>query len=229
MIGLITQWSYSRWDVYEKCPRQAMYKFVEKRKDPNVGPAMVRGREIDEKATKYLRGEIKTLPTELKLLRDEFKTLRKKKATAQLEWAFTRSWDPCGWFAHDCWARVKTDYWIAGKEVAAKPFNTWENSQVIDLKTGRLKEYEEQMELYGLAGLLMAPAPVDVGLYFSDHGKVVVPQHGTYHQSEVRALKKTWEKRTKKMLSDTVFKPTPGAECRFCPFSKSKGGPCEHG
>jgi CRISPR/Cas system-associated exonuclease Cas4 (RecB family) len=221
-VGQITQWSYSRWNTYEECPKQAYYKFVEKRKEGVESPAMVRGREIDGKATAYIRGEAKVLAPELKLLRDEFKALRKSKATAQLEWAFTRSWDPTGWFDRDCWSRVKTDYWVAGSIESAS------NSKVIDLKTGKIRDYDEQMELYALAGLIMSSAPVDVEIYFSDHGHVMKPKHGTYHQDEKKALQKTWEKRVKRMLTDTRFDATPSREtCRFCPFRQSAGGPCE--
>ena len=42
---MINQWSYSRLSCFEKCPKQAEFKFVKKLKEPG-SPAMDRGKHI---------------------------------------------------------------------------------------------------------------------------------------------------------------------------------------
>jgi hypothetical protein len=44
----------------------------------------------------------------------------------------------------------------------------------------------------------------------------------------VTALKKKWEGRIKALFADDTFAPRPSDfACRFCDYSKEKGGPCE--
>ena len=66
---------------------------------------------------------------------------------------------------------------------------------------------------------------VDTNLWYLDAGE---ERGRTFMRSEVPGLKKHWEKRSKAMLADTSFKATPGDACRWCAYSKTKGGPCEY-
>ena len=104
--------------------------------------------------------------------------------------------------------------------------------EVSDFKTGKLKdgysEYSVQLELYGLAGLLSYPTAkrATSKLIFIDHG-VVVPSQDEFVQKDVKKLKKKWEIMVRPMLNDTQFKEKPGQACRWCHFSKAKGGQCK--
>ena len=55
---MINQWSYSRLSCYEKCPKQAEFKFIKKIKEPG-SPAMDRGKDM-HKPVSYTH---LTLPT----------------------------------------------------------------------------------------------------------------------------------------------------------------------
>lgn len=221
---MITSWSYSRWKCYEDCPRKAKYLFVDKMKEPSA-PALERGTAIHAKIEKYLLtgGRV---PQEAKQLEAEYKVLRKQKPLVELEIAYNREWSPVDWFSRDAWCRIKVD--------ALVPPITDDNDpivRVIDNKTGKIKEhgeYDEQLELYGLAGLLnYATANRSTGeLWFVDHGKIVLAQE-EFKRADLKKLQKKWEIRTKRMLSDKLFKPKPGNACRWCHFRKGNSGPCE--
>lgn len=219
----ITAWSYSRYNDYQLCPFKAKCKYVLKIKEPG-SQAMDRGSEIHKKAEDYLKGVAKKLPTELKSLEVEYKALKKTKPEVEMEVAFTNAWQKTDWFNwQNAWCRVKID--------ALTP-PIVENPVVFvkDHKTGKLKEhgeYEEQLELYGLTGLLLYPIAEKAkpSLLFVDHG-VEVPGE-EYPRKDVEKLKKKWEIRVTPMLKDTRFKPTPGNYCKWCHFRKSNGGPCE--
>ena len=45
--SMIPQWSYSRLGCYERCPKQAEFKFIKKIKEPQH-PAMERGKNIHQ-------------------------------------------------------------------------------------------------------------------------------------------------------------------------------------
>jgi hypothetical protein len=115
---------------------------------------------------------------------------------------------------------------------------------VVDFKTGKFRPeddstYQEQLSLYCLAfgTLLTRKAHEWLGelasgdwairseLWFLDHGKTVQGEKLT--AAGFPALKEMWTKRVARLLADTEHVPTPGPACRFCPWSKKKGGPCK--
>jgi hypothetical protein len=89
-------------------------------------------------------------------------------------------------------------------------------------------KYEPQLELYAIAGMEHYPtAPrARTQLWFTDQGIVHEENEAGYTRAKLPALKKAWEKRIIPMMSDTKFSPRPGNYCRWCHFSKAKGGPC---
>ena len=233
MIGKITSWSYSRYACYEECPLKAKLKFVDKIKEPSA-PAMARGNNIHKLAEGYTKGLdyvtieedgvskqvfTKKLPPELKLFADQFKELKKSKPVVEETWAFRKDWSQTTWDDwNGCWVRIKTD-------AACLDGDTL---YVIDHKTGKHREgYHTQMSLYALGAMLMYPTvkTVNTQLWFLDHG---TDETAEFTSDEFSALKKDWEKRVTPMLNDTRFAPKPGNGCRFCHFSKAKGGPCKY-
>jgi CRISPR/Cas system-associated exonuclease Cas4 (RecB family) len=220
----ITAWSFSRWNEYESCPQRTHFKVNMKMKEP-TGPALVRGTELHKQCEDYLKkgGRI---PKELKLIGDVLKDYKKRGAIAEAEFTFTKDWKPTSWFGSDAWCRVKADVTIPPIADSDEPI-----VEVHDFKSGKLKdqysEYGLQLDLYALAGLMTYPTAkrAKTSMVFIDHGKVV-PVETEYTQKDVKTLTKAWELRVKRMLNDTQFKPTPGDGCRWCTFSKARGGMC---
>ena len=214
----ITSWSYSRYSCWEQCPAKAKYKFIDKLPEPPA-PAMERGIKIHQLAEDYILGKIKKMPEELLNFEEEFKELKKCKPMVEETWAFTKDWDETRW---DDWAgcavRIKTD--------AALLDGT--DLYVIDHKTGKMRDgYEKQLDLYALGGMLKFPhiKKVYTQLWFLDSGDQIMAE---YEASEMQELKERWDKDTMPMLNDTIFAPKPNYTCRWCTFSKSKGGPCKY-
>lgn len=227
----VTSWSFSRYTDYKSCPAKFKYKHIDKLKEP-PNAAMERGTAVHKLAENYLKGVIRAVPTALKLMADQFKALKAQKLkSVEEDWAFTASWGETRWDDWTgCWLRVKVDAsYIVPEHSALVP---------IDFKTGRPREdknaeYEEQLELYSLGGLLKQPEiqVVSPRLWYVDHG-VVHPDPEVreieYTRDDVPALKKKWLARVKPMFNDRTFKPTPGDACRWCHFRKSNGGPCKY-
>jgi len=226
-----TSWSFSRYMDYKGCPAKAKYKHLDKLAEP-PNDAMARGSMIHEKAEDYTLGRITRLPAELKLFKDEFKMLKGQKIKVVEEnWAWTQNfaaetaWD--NWTG--AWVRIKLD---------AAYVDIDRNMLVpIDHKTGKCRpqkqaEYEEQLQLYGLAGLLRFPDVDAVAprLWYLDEG-VTWPDEAAdevvYQRKEVEKLKKIWIKNVTPMFNDTSFKPKPGDACRFCHYKAANGGPCK--
>lgn len=216
----ITAWSYSRWNCYEDCPRKAKYKFVDKRPEPG-STAMDRGSEIHKIAENFVLApgaRAPKVPSELAYYGAEFKLARKGKPVAEQEWAFTADWGSTGWFSKDAWCRVKTDlcFWRKDKLV------------IVDHKTGKRRdEHVTQLSLYALGGFIKFPVidSISAEVWYLDQGKPIT--NAEFERGQLDDLKADWEKKTKAMLSDTIFAPRPSRACSWCHFRKENGGPCE--
>lgn len=213
----ITSWSYSRYSTYTKCPFKAKCKFIDKLPDPG-GAAMERGNTIHKLAEDYTLGKVKKLPPELKLFKDQFEELKRSKPQVEQTWAFTKDWLKTvynDW--QNCALRIKTDAACVDGDTL----------YIIDHKTGKVyDDNKEQLELYAAGGGLWFPKvkKIITQLWYLDSGDL---KEQSFKASDTPALRKEWDKRVEPMLNDTRFAPKPSHECRWCPFSKSKGGPCK--
>lgn len=222
----ITSWSFSRYNVYMACPKQAYFKFIRKIKEPGSA-AMDRGTAYHKLCEEYLKGRRRIVPKELKAIAPDLKELKAKKALAEADFTFKQDWSATRWDDWTgAWCRIKADVIVPPVVDDEVP-----TVEVSDFKTGKFKEgyseYSVQLELYGLAGLLAYPTAQKATskLIFIDHG-ITVPSEDEFTQKDVAKLKKKWEIMVRPMLNDTQFKPKPGSACRFCNFSKAKGGEC---
>lgn len=216
-IKKITSWSYSRYSQYSKCPASAKYKFIDKIPEPPA-PAMERGNAIHKLAENFTKGKEKKLPKELALFKDQFKELKSSKPMIEETWAFKADWSETTWNDwNNCWLRVKAD-------AACLDEN---DLYVIDHKTGKKRDgYQEQLHLTATVGMLKFPhvETVHTQIWYLDTGEQVSE---VYYSDNVKNMVKLWEKKVAPMMNDTTFKPVPGNHCRWCAFSKSKGGPCK--
>lgn len=227
-IKKITSWSFSRYNVYSQCPKKAYFKFILKLQEPQ-GAAMKRGEDIHKLAEDYAKGLLSKLPKDLSLFKEEFKALKAQKVKfIEESWTFKSDWSQTKWNDWTgAWLRVKLD---------AAYINPEHNALVvIDHKTGKYSdyktaEYEEQLQLYGLAGLKQHPtvAVVSPRLWYLDHG-IIHPSDTEieYFRKDEKYLDKLWRDKTKPMLNDTTYKPRPGNACTFCHYKKDNGGPCK--
>lgn len=222
----ITAWSPSRLYDYEACPRKAKYKIIDRLPDPG-NAAMQRGTELHSQAEGYINGSISKLHPELKGVAKVLKAYRQEfKADAvrlELKLAFDAKWAPVDYFDKSVWLRMKVDliHFLEGGKL-----------HVIDWKTGRFKPddvgYSDQLNLYAVSALSADHGTeATAALVFTDHGEVVEKPEGTVHMDALKQQQKKWTNRVQFMLNDTIYEPRPGRQCSWCPFSKSKGGPCD--
>ena len=211
---MIQNWSYSRYNTYNNCPRKAKYLYIDKLPEP-PSEAINRGVATHKLAEDYLNGTGK-LPEELAKFRRDFLWLRKEGARAEMELSLDREWMPTDWKAG--WWRGKIDAILK-----ADPF------VVVDFKTGKVREsHHEQLSLYALACFSTFTEPsiqlLTVELWYLDSGERI---SGLYWPDDAPKIKETWQRKTEPMLADNTFACRPGPLCNWCHFRKANGGPCE--
>ena len=221
-------WSFSRLSDYDQkrggCPRYAAWKHLA-RLPTEGGPAMARGEQIHKAAEKIVLGKLRKVPAELVSVRPVLAQLQKLKRRVHTEalWGFDRDWRPCAWDDWSrCWLRVKMDvhYLVLRAPVL----------EMIDWKSGRPKpdEHKEQLKLYGVTGLRRFESIERAHgvLHYTDHKGVA--EELTVPRRDEKKLMKYWEAQVKPLFNDRRYAPAPGPRCRYCDYSKAKGGACEY-
>jgi RecB family exonuclease len=186
---------------------------------------MERGAAIHKEAEVYIIGTDPVVPASLNLMAEEFIELKELGAEAELEVTFTKDWAVTGWFDKDAWCRIKIDAMaLAGDTI-----------RIIDFKTGKYKPddndaYEQQLELYALAALILYPdiKYVEAALWFVDSGDNVGTKQDSYTHAMVPSLKKKWKEKVTPMFVDTLFSERPNKFCPWCHFRKANSGPCSY-
>lgn len=236
-IKPLTSWSFSRYSDWRTCPLKAKLKHIDKINEP-PNPAMQRGTDIHQMAERYIKGMLPRLPAELSKFKTDFADLRKRykakkePVIVEEQWAFTSTWEITRWDDWtNCWLRIKLD--VAHYDGNKLYKTDWKTGKYSDYK---LAEYNEQLELYALAALLMSEREdvvvvprigwLDEGFYTRITDKT--GDNVEFTKADEGRLKKEWLKRVNPMMKDTRFAPKPNATCKWCFYGqagKAKGGP----
>ena len=229
-FATLTSWSYSVYHQYLACPFSVCLDKIQRiRIQEPENPHFVKGDRVHKSAETFISGAGRApkLEPELEKLRPLLTDLRKAKARVELEWAFTKKWEPTGWFDKDAWLRMKVD---ACKDTINPP-----TVDILDWKTGRqYDDHKQQRSLYGTGGLQLVQIGTLAGgskytKLTARHVYVDQPYFNateTYTMQNLASLKREWLARIKGMMSDTVFSVKEGHHCKYCRFARSKGGPC---
>lgn len=230
VITIITSWSHSRLSDYDKCPKLAFFKHVEKRKEP-ANTAMLNGTFVHALAQAYVSKETpegremmsfqpaqqkaiiaatKKLPTQLVKFKDKLAKLRAIAPQVEQMWVFTNKWVRTTWNDWDgAWLRIKMDvHYVQVEDKIGKVL------YIIDYKTGKDKslsdENDEQLRLYALGGMLMYPEVkmIVTSLWYIDYGTERTRKFVVKKDSLAKE-KKWWLERTNPMLTDKTFNPLP--------------------
>lgn len=217
---ILTAWSFSLYRRYCDCPLQVALDKALKQKMQNMG--MSEGIDMHSTAEAYVAktgkyAKSKKVPIALKLVEEHAVALREDASTqVELEMAYTKLWKPTTWFGTDTWLRIKIDARRILSMVAKKP----KVVEITDWKGGKAYAHwdQQQAELYALGEFKLSGC-AEVRTKFA-HTSTGDETDGIFLRSEEKSLEKVWLGRTKKLLNDQLFKPTPGRQCTWCPHRR---------
>ena len=226
MFPALKNWSYSTYSTWKQCALKIKFQKIDKLPSP-PSEAMARGSAIHLEAEQYVGRQIGTMPKSLEKFGREFRALRAStRSQTELEVAFDHSddlrepWQLVDWAAGNARFRAKLDLFaLRGRSE--------KQARVIDYKTGKIYgDHDLQLELYALVAFRLVPElqEVQTELWYLDSGEMAT---STYLASHGHDLAESWSARVKPMLADMTYNPSPSGLCRFCPYSKAKGGPCK--
>ncbi len=211
------RWSYSAISTYEGCPAQYKYSYLDKLPSGS-SPAAARGTRIHSLCESYVKGELPHIPNDMRKIGLQLEDMRQRQASTEAVWLLDREWKPTD--NSGAWIKGIVDIHYVDRDVL----------KIIDFKTGRqYPEHVSQLELYALMGLSVYPEAkraeysalyVDDGCYGALGGII---------RQMWEPLKERWSDRAQAMYADEEFQARPGSSCRWCNYSRSKGGPCQVG
>ena len=183
-------------------------------------PAAIRGTNIHNSIEDFMNRKTEMLHPDIHEHYGQFFFgLRENyRCEPEAKWAFDWEWRACDYDAPDCMIRGFMDLKLVPED---------DNIQVYELKTGKIyPDHDYQKLLYGTAALIQHPdkSGVDVtGLYLD------LKQNRKIHYSAemLAEYKGTFNRDIKQIEECEDFIPKPEFICRWCPFRKDNGGPCQ--
>lgn len=207
--------SNSSIKTYEQCPYKYKLTRIEHRHEP-VGDAAERGKLIHSEFEHAIMG-LGMLPDTYKYWLDYIQALSNLNTQCEVEFAITRDWVPCDF--------KDPSYWVRGIYDAV--WHKDDRAHVLDWKSGKERDYSDQLKLY--ATIILACNPtidyVTTEICYIDLNKRAPNE--SYTRSALPILKAWLTSRIAKIESDDIFAPKPDYGCRWCHFRKDNGGPCQ--
>lgn len=211
-------------------------------KEKEVPPPMARGSVIGKMLEDYVNGTAQTLPADVKHpraraiaddMREKFKARRVK---VEHSIVLSRDWKQVAEDDWDnAWLRVKLDVQYAPDDKAIHIID-WKTGG-INNKTGEVRasaKYDDQLNLYAVAAMTIYPSvtATQAQLVFVDCGArfdpIIERPSGSLTRDGLEAAQKKWASRAQAVMRDRLFAPRPNDKCKYCDFSKGKGGPCQY-
>jgi len=218
--------TWSRINDGEQCGLLFMLRHIEKRKEPS-SPHFVKGTRVHTGVDDFLRKRKPALPAEADPMREYLEKLKNNPTLRGEEaWGYDDEWQPLpvtGYFSKQDRLRAKVDalMWLSDKEI-----------EIIDFKTGQVRDSGlDQPRFYAMLALLRFPKAMAAyfSLWFLEHN-TILPEKKDRAPLLRTGLDKTIKEfsgRIKAVINKTG-KAEPGVYCKWCPFAKSKGGPCQY-
>ena len=212
-------WSLSSLGTYEQCPAKYKYRYIDGIDTKVSSPAMDRGIQLHGAIEAFLTGKATELPNEINFYTQYLTQLREKDIYPEWKIALTREWSPTTWDSDDRWYKGILDL---------KALNGGEKTEatVIDWKTGKIyDEHDDQKSIYSLAVFAEEPTVLRVRAIhvYLDLGK---NREKVYNREQMHELRTSWDSRVLKLEKEEQWIPNPSFKCRYCPYSRAKGGPC---
>lgn len=206
-----TRTSYSALTTFEECPLSYKLYYMEKIDTP-AGAAADRGTRLHKICERYLKGEIdeRALPLDFVSIKQDLRIAKELGAKAEEVWLINENWLP----------QIEEDETTRFKAVVDIHYVQDDELHIWDLKTGkRMKEHEDQLQVYAAIGLSVYPHVKKVtvkGLYLDGFDNVA-----HYSQAMKPFLQKAWQDRWNTLFQNESWEPTPGpVACRWCSYPK---------
>ena len=209
------KYSYSGLKTYEQCAYKYKLTRIDKLKEPS-GPAAERGTAIHSEFEKAIL-ELPLLDESRIWWLDYINELKAKRAMPEYKFGITKNGTACDYSSDQAVFRGIIDVLCINDKTAF----------VSDWKTGKERDYSDQLKVYATVVFLVFPHVDNVitQIDYIDHNKHAPDK--TYTRNQLTQLCSELDFRIEQIANDTLYIPNPSGLCKFCYFRKANGGPCK--
>lgn len=208
-------YSHSSIKTHETCPAQ--YKFSRIDKLPSEsGPAAERGKLLHSECEEFIKGGLELLSPDIEHLRHILTILKKGGALSEEPLAVNDKWEPVQYDSETAMLRGVLDVLSIEGPIA----------YLRDFKSGKKRDYSEQMKLYATMIFACYPAVNVVQPIIEWLDLKKTERYDAIHVSTQGDLRDWIEKRITTIKEDEIYAPNPSSYCRGCSYRKDNGGPC---
>jgi CRISPR/Cas system-associated exonuclease Cas4 (RecB family) len=210
-------YSYSAIKLYEQCPLKYKLTRIDHLVEPS-GDAANRGKTIHAEIEAILKGGLNLLSEDIKHLEEKLNAWIKANGQSELPVGVNDKWEPVDFDAEDVMFRGIIDLFI--KEEGGR-------ATVLDFKTGKHRDYSDQVAVYSTVILSTMPDvdTVENVIEFIDLAKT--DKYKPITKSDLPKLQLQLKGRITAIEKDKIYAPNPSVLCKWCHFRKSNGGPCK--
>lgn len=208
--------SYSSMKLYEQCPSKYKFYKIDKLPDSS-GPAAERGKVIHSEIESYLNKETENLSDETKSLQEQLDSFRSIGAQSEVEFAVDHYWNKIDFnHAFAMFRGIIDVLHVDG-----------DSAMIVDWKTGKIRDYEDQLNVYATVILSIMPTVQVVNLFiqYVDTPKLV--KYASVSRKDLTFWQERLATRLKAIETDTIHAANPSWLCRYCNYRKSNGGACK--
>lgn len=209
-------YSYSAVKLYEQCPSRYKFSRIDRLQEPS-GDAATRGSLIHSEIEAIIKGELPLVSDVVQYLVPQLNKWKLSNAQSEMQFAIDDKWNLVDYKDKNAWFRGVIDLYFEENDVAT----------VLDFKTGKERDYSDQVIVY--AAIVLATKPhinrVNLAIEFLDSQKNV--QYARITRDELGKYKDELANRINTINKDNIFAANPSGLCKFCHFRKSNGGPCK--
>jgi RecB family exonuclease len=215
--------SYSGLGTYDECPRKFKRKYIDKEEvkqppTPETAPKLFRGTRVHKEIELFLKGEAECFGKECESFKNLIHELKEIGAQAEVEFCLSNDWEIQDFDAEEGLLRGVID--VVDVRDGEK------EGRCYDWKTGKIYDsHSDQRALYALALFIKYPeleSIVSTSVYLDQKKQVST----TYSRANLTAYKWVWERRVNKTRPPQMYPMRPSWKCKFCDYSKLKGGKC---
>lgn len=208
--------SYSAVKTYEQCPSKYKFSRIDRLPEPS-GPQAERGKTLHAEIENALKNNLPLLSDDVKHLAERIEEWKVVGAVSEMEIAVTDDWKETSFDDKDSLFRGIIDLYYEENDCAI----------VIDFKTGKIRDYSDQVAVY--AALVMSCKPhiqsVRPIIEFIDHRQTT--NYAVHKREDLEKMQKDLQTRVHRVQFDPVYAPNPSFLCRYCHYRKDNGGPCK--
>lgn len=210
-------YSYSAIKLYEQCPLKYKLTRIDHLVEPS-GDAANRGKTIHAEIEAILKGGLNLLSDDIKHLEEKLSNWIKVNGQSELPVGINDKWEPVAFDADDVMFRGIIDLFIKEQDGRAT---------VLDFKTGKHRDYSDQVTVYSTVILSTMPDvdTVENVIEFIDLAKT--DRYKPITRSDLPKLQLQLKGRITAIEKDKIYAPNPSVLCKWCHFRKSNGGPCK--